>query len=163
MEKVLVLNADYTPINVTSIARGFNLVNKGKAEIIKSNDKKLFNGVKEYVCPLIIRLFTYIKYRVYKLKINRNRIYKRDNFQCAYCGSKKNLTIDHVIPKSRGGDNSWENLITSCITCNREKGNKTPEEAGMPLLTKPYIPNLFSEIVNPGVQIIWEDFQINFK
>lgn len=163
MEKVLVLNADFTPINVTSVARGFNLINKGKAEVIKSNEKPLFNGIKEYIRPVIIRLLKYVRYRVYKLKINRNRIYKRDGHQCVYCGSKKNLTLDHVIPKSRGGNNSWTNLTTSCFPCNRAKDNRTPEEAGMVLSIKPYEPTLFSEIVNPGTQTVWEDFQLNYR
>ncbi len=161
MEKVLVLNADFTPINVTSVARGFNLVSKGKAEIIKSDEKPLFNGITEYVRPLIIRLYNYVKYRVYRLKITRGRIYKRDGHQCVYCGSKKNLTLDHVIPRSRGGEDSWVNLVTACFPCNRVKGNRTPEEAGMKLSAKPYAPNIFSEIVNPGTQIIWEEFQVS--
>jgi CRISPR/Cas system Type II protein with McrA/HNH and RuvC-like nuclease domain len=106
MDKVLVLNADYSPINVTSVYRGFNLVNKGKAEILKSSDNPIKAGITEYVRPLIIRLLNYVKYRSQKLRINRPRIYRRDNYECVYCGSKKNLTIDHILPKSKGGQNT---------------------------------------------------------
>lgn len=121
MEKVLVLNADYTPINVTTVFRGFNLVTKGKAEILKSSETPLCAGTKSFIRPLIIRLLNYVRHRVHKLKINRHRLFKRDNHECVYCGSKKNLTVDHIHPKSRGGENTWLNLVTCCGSCNRKK------------------------------------------
>jgi CRISPR/Cas system Type II protein with McrA/HNH and RuvC-like nuclease domain len=159
MEKVLVLNSDYTPINVTTVVRGFVLVSKGKAEILKSSENPIVTGYQTYVRPIIIRLLTYVRYRVRNLKINRNRIFKRDLNQCVYCGSRKFLTIDHVLPKSRGGDNSWTNLVTCCSPCNRKKGDKTPEEANMKLTRRPYEPTLFSEIINPSISDVWIDFQ----
>jgi len=159
MEKVLVLNADYTPINVTSVFRGFNLVNKGKAEILKSSDNPIKAGLTTFVRPLIIRLLNYVRYRSHKLKINRYRIYKRDNYECVYCGSKKNLTIDHIIPKSRKGSNSWTNLITCCFPCNRMKGDRTPEEANMVMRYNPYEPSIFSEIITPSVENVWVEFK----
>lgn len=159
MNKVLVLNSDYTPINVTSVVRGFVLVSKGKAEILKSDENPIVAGYQKFVKPVIIRLLNYVKYRIKNLKINRSRLFKRDSGQCVYCGSKKNLTVDHVIPKSRGGDNSWTNLVTCCSPCNRKKGNKTPEEANMKLSIKPYEPALFSDIINPTISDIWLEFQ----
>ena len=162
MEKVLVLNADFTPINVTDVYRGFSLVSRGKAEILRASDKPIFSGMGEYVRPLIMRLLNFVKYRVHKLKINRHRIYKRDGHQCTYCGSKRNLTIDHIIPKSKGGQNSWLNLVTCCSSCNRLKGNRTPDEAGLRLNIKPYEPTLFSEIINSSVGEMWEDFKKTF-
>ncbi len=159
MNKVLVLNSDYTPINVTSVVRGFVLVSKGKAEILKSDENPIVAGYQKFVKPVIIRLLNYVKYRIKNLKINRSRLFKRDSSQCVYCGSKKNLTVDHVIPKSRGGDNSWTNLVTCCSPCNRKKGNKTPEEANMKLSIKPYEPALFSDIINPTISDIWLEFQ----
>lgn len=159
MDKVLVLNSDYTPINVTTVIRGFVLVNKGKAEILKSYDNPIVTGVQTFVKPLIIRLLNYVRYRIKNLKINRSRLFKRDLNQCVYCGSKKNLTIDHVIPKSRGGDNSWSNLVTCCSPCNRRKGNKTPEEANMKMKIRPYEPTLFSDVINPTISDIWTEFQ----
>ena len=162
MEKVLVLNSDFTPINVTSVYKGFNLVNKGKAEILKSHEKPIIAGLQTFVRHLIIRLFNYVKFRYHKLKINRHRLFRRDDYQCVYCGNKRNLTVDHVVPKSRGGGNSWTNLVTCCSSCNRFKDNRTPDEAGMKLLKKPYEPTIFSDVVNPQVEFVWEEFRKSF-
>ena len=162
MDKVLVLNADYTPINVTTTIRGFNLVSNGKAEILKSGELPIMAGSTTLVRPLIIRLLSYVIFRVRTLKINRHRVFRRDNHKCVYCGSSKNLTIDHVLPKSRGGGNTWANLVTCCKSCNRIKDNKTPEEAGMKLLVKPFEPSIFSNVINPNIEEIWTDFQKTF-
>ena len=159
MDKVLVLNSDYSPMNVTSVCRGFILVNKGKAEILKSGNNPIKTGMTEYVRPLIIRLLNYVKYRSQKLRINRPRSYRRDNYECVYCGSKKNLTIDHILPKSKGGQNTWINLITCCSPCNRFKGDRTPEEANMSMRYKPYEPSIFSEIINPTVEQVWNNYK----
>jgi hypothetical protein len=160
MSNVLVLNYDYTPLNVTSIRRGFVLVDKGKAEVIKSGESPILTGYKIYVRPVIIRLLKYIRYQTKGLRANRTRIYKRDNHECVYCGAKKDLTLDHVLPKSRGGGNEWTNLVTSCFKCNLRKGNKTPDEAKMMMKHKPYAPTLINE--NIGIQKIWNDYQKSF-
>jgi len=162
MEKVLVLNADFTPINVTSVYRGFTLVNKGKAEILKASEKPILSNAEQFIRPLVIRLLNFVKYRVHKLKINRHRLYKRDGNQCTYCGNRKNLTIDHIIPKSKGGGNTWMNLVTCCSSCNRIKGDRTPDEAGMKMNVKPYEPTIFSEIINSSMEGIWEEFKKSF-
>ena len=159
MDKVLVLNADYTPINVTSVIRGFVLVSKGKAEILKSYDNPIVTGYKTYAKPLIIRLYNYVKYRAKSLKLNKTRILKRDNFECVYCGSSQHLTIDHIIPKSRGGKNSWSNLVTCCSPCNLKKGDRTPEEARMKMRFSPFEPKVMSDLMNFTLANIWEDFQ----
>ena len=93
------------------------------------------------------------------IKISRARIYQRDKYSCVYCGGIKKLTIDHVIPKSRGGGNTWENMVTCCFDCNSKKGNKTPKEANMILRVKPYEPSVFSELVAGRASKIWDDFQ----
>lgn len=160
MAGVLVLNYDYTPLNVTSFRRGFVLVDKGKAEVIKQDENPIVSGYNNYVRPLIIRLLKYIRYQTKGLRANRNRIYKRDGNSCVYCGSNKNLTLDHVIPKSRGGKNEWTNLVTSCFRCNLKKGNKTPEEAGMNMKHQPYTPTLVGE--NISIQKVWNDYQKSF-
>ena len=162
MDKVLVLNADYTPINVTTVFKGFKLVDKGKAEILKAGDNPIVAGEKQFLRPLIIRLYNYVKFRFHKLKINRNRLFRRDNYSCVYCGNKRNLTVDHVFPKSRGGQNTWLNLVTCCSHCNRVKDNRTPEEAGMRFLKQPYEPSIFSEVVNPSIELIWQEFKKTF-
>jgi CO dehydrogenase/acetyl-CoA synthase alpha subunit len=125
---VLVLNSDYNPINICNGKRAIVLLLKRKAQFI--TDK-------------VIRLLDYIRVPFGKImshKPSRNMIHKRDNYQCNYCGCKENLTIDHIIPSSRGGDNSWLNLTTCCVSCNGKKGNRTPGEANMPLLKQPKAP-----------------------
>jgi 5-methylcytosine-specific restriction endonuclease McrA len=96
------------------------------------------------------------------VRLNRKRIYKRDNNQCVYCGSEKNLTIDHIIPRSRGGKNSWVNLVTCCSYCNLKKANKTPEEANMKMRYKAYEPTVFSSIISSDVECLWNDYKESF-
>ena len=160
MSTVLVLNYDYTPLNVTTIRRGFVLVDKGKAEVVKSDESPIMTSYKIYIRPVIIRLLKYIKYQTRGLRANRTRIYKRDSHECVYCGSKKDLTLDHVLPKSRGGGNEWTNLVTSCFKCNLKKGNKTPDEAKMMMKHRPFAPTLINE--NVRMQKIWNDYQKSF-
>jgi len=160
MSRVLVLNSDYTPLNVTSVHRGFVLVTKGKAEIVRSGENPIITGYNKYVRPVIIRLLKYIKHRTRLNKPNRSRIYKRDGYECVYCGSKKHLTLDHVLPKSRGGTNEWTNLVTCCSKCNRQKDNKTPEEAKMSMSRSAYEPPImYDDVVLLNV---WTEFQKSF-
>jgi len=161
MDRVLVLNSDYTPLNVTDTRRGFILVMKGKAEIVKEDVNKIVTTIGEFVKPLIIRLVNYVRFRRNAIKVGRRRVMKRDGYQCGYCGSKKNLTIDHIIPKCKGGDNSWGNLVTCCNKCNNLKDDKTPEEVGLKLKTKPYEPTIFSEVISEEVEVIWTNFKDN--
>ena len=163
MNNVLVLNSDYSPLNITSLQRGFVLVDKGKAEIVKKGEKDIVTTIGNFVRPVIIRLLDYIRYRPTNLKVNRKRIFKRDKSTCQYCGSKKHLTIDHVMPRSRGGENTWTNLVTCCSRCNVYKGNRTPKEANMKLLNKPYEPSIFSPVLYDDAGRIWEDFKRSFR
>ena len=161
METILVLNADYTPLNLTTFRRALKLIMKGKAEIVKNEEEEVVRSEKlAYPKPLIIRLLNYIKSKIKTFKVNRNRIYKRDNHECAYCGSKKQLTIDHIIPKSRGGKNTWNNLISSCLSCNLKKGDRTPDEAGMPLRFSAKVPNLLSSDLYTSK--IWIEYKESF-
>ena len=126
---VLVLNASYEPLNFCSGRRAVVLLLKEKAQFLSSR---------------VIRLLNYIRIPFSALashKPSRSAIYKRDGNKCAYCSSTQNLTIDHIIPSSRGGDNSWTNLTIACSKCNTKKGNRTPEECGMVLRTKPRAPS----------------------
>jgi hypothetical protein len=125
---VLVLNSDYNPINICNGKRAIVLLLKRKAQFI--TDK-------------VIRLLDYIRVPFGKImfhKPSRNMIHRRDNHTCQYCGAKDDLTIDHIIPSSRGGKDEWSNLVCCCISCNSKKGNKTPEEANMMLRSKPKVP-----------------------
>ena len=94
--------------------------------------------------PSIIRLQRYVHVPYKGISLSRHNVMKRDAYQCLYCGSTKNLTLDHMIPKSRGGDSSWTNLVTACMRCNTKKGDRTPEEVGFTLKQKPRKPSLVS-------------------
>jgi 5-methylcytosine-specific restriction endonuclease McrA len=141
--KVVVLNADLVPINVTTYKKGYKLLYKGKAEIILADDENVnMLSRKRMPRPKIIRLlkYVYLPYRV--LTPSKNNVFRRDGYQCGYCGVEKDLTIDHILPRSRGGNNDWENLVTCCTRCNGKKDDRTPEEAGMKLRVKPFAPTL---------------------
>ena len=142
---VIVLNADYTYLHSINWKRAINLVKKGKVEVLKNTDQ-VIAGFNEKVCvPLIVRLMRFVR-RIYKNKIplQRKNIFVRDEYICQYCGKncKTSPTIDHIIPRSRGGEQSWKNSVTACIKCNQKKGNKTPTEAKMALIKKPIQPTI---------------------
>ena len=119
--RVLVLNSDYTPFSVTSARRGLKLIMMERAETLKLDDNTFIRTVtKKINLPVIIRLKRYIPFHLRATKLNRKNIFRRDGFKCAYCGSKKQLSLDHIIPKSKGGEDSWTNLVTCCFDCNNK-------------------------------------------
>ncbi|MCX8111634.1 MAG: HNH endonuclease [Bacteroidia bacterium] len=139
---VLVLNYDYQPIHITTWKRAIVLLLKNKAEVVETrSDRKLRTVRAEYPFPSIIRLMRYVPIPYKHIPLTRQNIFRRDGFRCAYCGTSHNLTIDHVIPRSQGGDDSWENLVTACESCNRRKGSRTPQQAGMSMLFRPKRPH----------------------
>lgn len=139
---VLVLNYDYQPIHITTWKRAVILILKQKAEVIEARpDRKLRTVRAEYPFPSIIRLLRYVPVPYKHIPLTRQNIFRRDGFRCGYCGTSHNLTIDHIVPRSQGGDDTWENLITACESCNRRKGNRTPQQAGMQLLIRPRRPH----------------------
>jgi 5-methylcytosine-specific restriction endonuclease McrA len=134
MSKVLVLNATYEPISFVSIKRAVVLLLKEKAEVIEASvERKLRAERIAYPYPLVIRLVTYVPVpRFFNLPLTRRSLLSRDNYTCQYCGSTENsLTMDHVIPRSRGGKTEWTNVVAACVACNRKKGNKMPVDAKM--------------------------------
>jgi len=140
--KALVLNLDYTPITVCTVQRAFLLVFMKKAELIKANETTALHTVDtKYPMPSVIKLGRYISMPYKGVVLSRENVFKRDGYQCQYCGTHKDLTLDHIIPKARGGESNWYNLITACKKCNSNKGNFTPEEAGMKLSMRPYKPS----------------------
>lgn len=149
--KVLVLNSSYQPINVTTLERGFKLVFKGKAEIIEYiQNKPIITATDIFKRPTVIRILKYISIPYRKVNLNRENIFKRDNNTCIYCGSNKKLTLDHIKPKSRGGDNSWKNLVTCCFECNVKKGDmdldKFLKYNNLKMRYQPYKPNYLNYI-----------------
>jgi len=142
MRRVLVLNQDYSPLTVCSAERAFLLIYAEKAERVHDDPQMMLRTVTtEYPMPSVIRLQHY-RYVPFKgVMLSRQNIFKRDRQECQYCGSKNDLTLDHVLPSSRGGKSSWLNLTTACKKCNSVKGDQTPEEANMPLKTQPFKPS----------------------
>lgn len=139
--KVLVLNQDFRAITLCSMERAFILVFMRKAELVSDvAGEALRTTTKSFAKPSIIRLSKYIHVPYKNVELTRHNIFKRDGNCCAYCGSKQNLTIDHVMPKSRGGKSNWSNLVAACSRCNSKKGYFTPVEAGMPLRVVPHKP-----------------------
>lgn len=139
--KVLVLNQDNTPISICTVQRAFILTYLNKTELVKPANGYRLNSVDQsFPMPAVIRLTRYVHIPYKGVALTRQNIFKRDNFNCQYCGTSRELTLDHVIPKSKGGRSSWDNLITACKRCNTRKGDYSPAEAGIRLRTKPFKP-----------------------
>ena len=140
--KVLVLNQDYSPISVCTVQRAFLLTFLKKTELIQPANGYTLNSVSHsFPMPSVIRLTRYVNIPYKGVALTRQNVFKRDNFSCQYCGTAKDLTLDHVIPRSKGGISAWNNLVSACKRCNARKGNNTPDEAGIKLKIKPFRPS----------------------
>jgi len=145
----LVLNQNYEPLTICDVRRAIVLNYLGKAEILcKLEEKRVKTVYRSFDYPSIVRLAFFVRVPYKKIILSRKNILRRDNHRCQFCGVSSNLTIDHIIPKSRGGEDSWENLITACIKCNNKKGNKTLDEVNMKLLSIPRKPSHITFIKN---------------
>lgn len=159
--RVLVLNQDFSPLMVCSVERAFVLVYLNKSEMVRSaNGHQLRSITRSFPMPSVIRLNRYVNAPYKGVNLTRQNIFKRDNFECVYCGTRRELTLDHVIPSSRGGLHSWLNLVTACKRCNTRKGDFTPEEADMSLRHNPFKPSytLFLRDLSGVGQKEWEEF-----
>lgn len=147
MGKVLLLNKQCEPLNVMSWRRAFVLLIKGKAEYIEAlNNIEDHIKIGEYYIPKTIKLTYEMAIPKLELPFSRENIFIRDNYTCQYCGEElpyHELTLDHVYPKSRGGNTSWENIVTCCKSCNQKKADRTPEEANMILINPPFVPDFW--------------------
>lgn len=177
---VLVLNRNYMPVNTVTVRRAFCMLLAGIAKAIDNNyctfDFKSWSELSASVhdetiglvgkmvrVPRVILLATYDRFPSRCVRLSRINIMLRDNHKCQYCGKtlkRSQLSLDHVIPRSRGGTTTWENVITSCFTCNRKKGGNTPEEAGMKLLSKPQRPRWtpLGSFLSGRIYEEWKDF-----
>jgi 5-methylcytosine-specific restriction endonuclease McrA len=147
---VLVLNQNYEPLNVCRARRAVVLLYQSKAEMLENGVGYIHTANSDFQVPSVIRL-PYLVKRPFRTgrKLSRLEVFNRDNYSCQYCGKEtRHLTLDHVIPRYRGGPHTWENLVSACVSCNRRKAGKTPEEAGMKLRRTPTAPrgNRFSYI-----------------
>jgi 5-methylcytosine-specific restriction endonuclease McrA len=162
VQQVLVLNASYEPLNVCSLRRAHVLVFKGKAEVVEALDRPLRSATDTYSWPHVIRLVQYVRVpRLVQRKISRRALFARDGWRCVYCGtSTGRLTLDHVVPRSRGGDSTWENVVTSCAPCNLRKGDRLLHELHMELAhqPRPPAPVLFIHLATPKIPDRWERY-----
>ena len=167
MVQVLVLNASYEPLNITTWRRATVLMLKGKAESLEEDPN--YKLRHDTLLPTVIRLRHFVRVPYRELPLTRKNIIQRDNNCCQYCGSiGGKLSIDHVLPRSRGGSDEWSNVTTACLPCNVMKGNQTPQEAGMPLKRIPFKPlsNMSFEAskqINSGRYKAWSKYVIGWE
>jgi len=152
----LALNASFEPLTILPVRRALRLVIDRKAEVLEVDETRVFRSERRSLpCPTVIRLVRYVHVpRKFRRQVTNTFLFARDQYRCAYCGRHRSelrgrefLTRDHIIPLSRGGDNSWENVVTACSACNNRKGQRTPEEVGMQVLHPPREPNY--------VELVW--------
>ena len=152
----LALNASFEPLTILPVERALRLVIDRKAEVLETDATRVFRSERERIpCPVVIRLSRYIHIpRRFRRQVTNTFLFARDNYSCLYCGRHRSelrgrdfLTRDHVVPLSRGGENTWTNVATACSPCNNRKANHLPEQAGMRLLHPPTEPNY--------VQLVW--------
>ena len=138
---VLVLNQNYEPLDVCTWKRAMVMVVGGKAEIVENGRGVIHSPSMTFPLPSVVRIRHMIRRPRPRVKLNRREVFRRDNFTCQYCGKQTtNLTVDHLVPRHRGGAYSWENLVSACPECNRRKGGKALREAGMSLMHQPAEP-----------------------
>lgn len=141
--KILVLDIAYQPVGIIDWERAMYLQLSNKAEVLNTYEHLSINSpTQSFACPAVIRV-KWLNKKQPHVQFSRWSVLARDNFSCAYCGNHfpaKNLTLDHVIPDSQGGEKNWHNIITACMGCNHRKANRTPEQAGMELYWQPYAP-----------------------
>jgi len=139
---VLVLNQSYEPMNICRVRRAVVLLYQNKAEMLENGSGFIHSADAEFPVPSVIRLASMIKrpHRSVR-KLTRLEVFKRDQYVCQYCGKESRpLTLDHIIPRYRGGEHTWENVVSACVPCNRRKAGRTPPEAGMRLIRQPSKP-----------------------
>ena len=140
---VLVLNQNYEPLNVCNARRALVLVLRGKAEVLETGSAVLRTARQTFRLPSVIRLVSMIRRPRPTIRLTRKEIFARDGWMCMYCGrATRDLTLDHVMPRHRGGVESWENLVAACKPCNHRKAGRTPEEARMAILKEPVKPRV---------------------
>ena len=160
--RVLVLNASFEPINVCTVRRATVLLLKEKAEVLERGDSDLHWARGHIPRPHVIRLITYVRVPrdPHKRKITRRAVFARDDWTCQYCGTRATLTVDHVIPRSKGGLSTWENIVAACAPCNRRKGDRLPHQVDMHPRKHPRSPNphVFIQLASPSIPATWRPY-----
>jgi 5-methylcytosine-specific restriction endonuclease McrA len=159
---VLVLNATFEPINVCTVRRAAVLLLKEKAELVEHATWQLRSESMTLPRPIVIRLVSYVRVPrdTHRRKITRRAVFARDRWTCQYCGARSNLTVDHVVPRSKGGGSTWENIVASCAPCNRRKGDSLLRHAGMKLRRTPSSPSpqVFIHVASPTIPAAWRQY-----
>jgi 5-methylcytosine-specific restriction endonuclease McrA len=138
---VLLLNQDFAPLNLCRTPRALALVERGKAEVVEYGLLPIATPVRLVDRPSVIRLSRHVRLPPRRVVLSRRAVLRRDGYACQYCGAVTlRPTLDHVVPRRLGGGATWTNLVTACRACNQRKGGRTPEQAGMPLLQRPFAP-----------------------
>ena len=167
MERTLLLNATFEPLKIISWQRAITLLTQGKVEVIDFYDRDIRGVSFTFKLPSILRLLKLVKIRraSREVRFSRANIYQRDKYVCQYCSKKypaEDLTFDHVIPQVQGGEATWENIVTACLTCNNRKGGRTPREANMKLIRPPVKPKWMPVVtLRIGIKIAplsWGDY-----
>lgn len=145
-EPVLVLNANFEPLNVCSMRRAIGLMVTGKASLVLNGRGEIRTISQIFPRPSVIRLDNMVRRPRPKVRLTKREILRRDEYVCQYCGvHTTSLTIDHITPRRLGGVHSWENLVAACPACNHRKGGRTPEQVSMRLLNQPKEPPASAE------------------
>ena len=138
---VLVLNQNYQPLNICNVRRAISLLGRGKAEPLEDGRGSIHSISQTFPIPSVIRLIYMVKRPLMRRRLSRKAVFYRDGFSCQYCGkATKDLTLDHIIPRSKHGPHVWENVVSACIPCNHRKAGLAPSEANMRLLREPTAP-----------------------
>ncbi len=138
---VLVLNANFEPLNVCDLRRALGLLFNNKASLVINGRGEVHTTQASFPCPSVIRLQHMVTRPRPQIKVTRREVFRRDNYTCQYCGKHTNdLTIDHVLPRHMGGQHVWKNVVAACPSCNHRKGGRVLEEANMRLLRPPTEP-----------------------
>lgn len=146
---VLIVNSNYAPLDICDTKRAICLWYLKKVDVIEAYEEMIHSPSLSIAAPSVVKLREYVHYQSLDVILSRKNLLIRDQHNCQYCGSHRGpLTIDHVIPKEKGGRDIWENLVVACIKCNLIKGNRTPEGAGMSLRKSPRKPNRIHHFQN---------------
>lgn len=161
---VLVLNQNYEPLNVCNLPRAFRLVFGLRAEVLEYDHQMIRTPRESYRAPAVIRLQNQIRRPRPRVRLTRREVFVRDGYICQYCGNHSgDLTLDHVVPRHRGGAHTWDNLVTACKACNHKKGGKLLEEARLRLARRPAEPrcdiySLFSPYLRNDRNETWRSY-----
>lgn len=167
MEQTLVLNATYEPLRIVSWQKAMTLLFKGKVEVIAVYEREIHGVTVRVRLPSVLRLLRHVRMKrpFGEVPFSRANVYARDDHRCQYCGGQfppSQLTFDHVVPVARGGHKGWDNIVTCCIPCNRRKGDRLPESAGLKLIRRPRRPDVLPALtLSLGVRRApesWRDY-----